>query len=711
MKKKISLLLACGMLAAALPQQAMAKPYETYPFIYEDFEDKRTDLLGWSNASYKISDDGYGRSAASLAVTMSEDGQGVSFPITLTKGTTYNISCNVKPEGEIMTDKLDFVFWMYSLNADGTVSRNQVYARAESSGHSLAAGKWTRATAKYTYEGYAADGKTAVSDTVRMQPRIGNGQLGQINGGSGFTFLLDDVSVEPVLEKSTVPDSDGDDNGGLIAGGSFEGRKINEKWESDNVSAVLVKDGADGTGGCVRVSGEGTFGQHVPLTYSHTYKISGYLKGTEDSVGTPAAVNIIRGQDTESYPVCTLGEDWTRFEIEYFNPLVTNDTQNPLLCISTGGADYMLDEISLTSEKGILHNGDFSAELGKYWLTENADAVISDDAPEGILNALHITQTKRRGKAYQNIAITPGEKYTLSFWAKGLLDGIDAIKLVPTLDDGNTKQMVKTDDDLLKFSTEWQSYSVEFTADAGLAACPIFYIAPSNELRMREYLLADIRLSAVGADDGSSGEATDYTTPEVRNITADGYLINGSTIEINAEYLGKNKQTGLVQVLKKAEDGGWASVKSAEFSGADVSYSFAARDIGQDIKVRIVPMDSEGAVGGYRELELGRVSDIYEIEQSFTSGLGDTVSASATVENNSGAARDVVCMLLLYDAQNTCVMQSVQSVRIEFGESKNVDISAENPGSAESARLFIWEGRSAADTSMLPLVRSIELTK
>ena len=227
---------------------------------------------------------------------------------------------------------------------------------------------------------------------------------------------------------------------------------------------------------------------------------------------------------------------------------------------------------------------------------------------------------------------------------------------------------------------------------------------------MREYLLADIKLSAVGAEDGS-GEATDYTTPEVRNITADGYLINGSTIEINAEYLGRNKQTGLLQVLKKAEDGGWASVKSAEFSGADVSYSFASRDIGQEIKIRIVPMDSEGAVGGYRELELGRVSDIYEIEQSFTSGLGDTVSASATVENNSGAARDVVCMLLLYDAQNTCVMQSVQPVRIEFGESKNVAISAENPGSAESARLFIWEGRSAADTSMLPLVRSIELTK
>lgn len=724
MIKKTGLLLALVMTAAFAPP-SYAAPYSGYPFLYEDFEDGKTDCVSWDNvASYGISDSGYAKSKGSLKVTLGGNGQIMHIPVSLNAGTKYRLSCYVKPEGDVQTDELDFIFWLKQKLADGSAGK-EGYRRIAVKNLSFNDGEWTKVSADFNFDGTAAlnGNDVEVLGDGKLSLRFGsNGSLSEINGKSSFTYYVDDLCVEPIFEPSTVPDKEAFDNGGLIRSGSFEGKSVSDAWEQDGVTAEIISGGADGTPQAVSVSGSGKFKQKVPIAYSHTFGVNGYIKAAGDDVGNEARLVVdasANGGSIESYPIGTLTEDWQQFNVSvYRKPEADYNDEQPYLYIETDGG-YCLDEISLTSEKAIVHNGDFSEELEEYWIAnDSADAVSrAQEVPGGECaaeNSLLVSQSNaRRDWAYQFISVKPETEYKLSFWAKGVgcKNGNDITNyaVMPVFQNVTSETRFDTKDDSLSFETEWKHYEITYTTPADIESSVRFYIRSSNNFVATEFYVTDIRLSEAndsGSDDG--GEIT-YTTPEIRNLEADGYLIKNNEISVNAEYLGPNAQTGLMQLFKQAADGsGWASIKTCEFNGEPLTYTFSDSDIGQNVKVRIVPMDVEGNVGGYREKELGRVFDSFEITAEFISTPQDeNITAQATVANWSGSDKSVVCMLLLYDESNACIASAYDTVSTTFGSRETISVSLPDSAQCKSARLFVWEGTSDVDTTMISLKRSV----
>lgn len=364
-------------------------------------------------------------------------------------------------------------------------------------------------------------------------------------------------------------------------------------------------------------------------------------------------------------------------------------------------------------EINIISNGDFSSELGGEWISNNAEVEITEDIPKiddcTFSNSLHVTQTARAGRIYQDISVKSNTKYKLSFWAKGA----DAGKAIPAFewDEGEEKQYEYLNDSDLPFEEDWKHYELLYTTSTDISENVRFYIY-TKKLQKTDFYLADIKLLEWPFDTTEAEQPGEITTPEIREISADGYLIKDNSISINAEYLGLNAQSGLVQLFKQADDGGWASIKTAEFNGENFMYTFKASDIGHNIKVRIVPMDIDGNVGGYREKNLGKVLDTFEVQSKFTSGLSDdNVSANTVITNWSGNDKDVVCMLLLYDENNACIASGYKNIYTSFGEENILDVAVQNPGNCKSAKLFIWEGESDVNTTMIPVVRCISLTE
>lgn len=584
MIKKICLFLITALTAALASVQAQAAPYADYPYLYEDFENKETSAVLWDNvASYGISDDGYAKSAASLRVTVGGDGQIMHFPVKLEAGKTYNLSCYVKPEGNVQTDELDFIFWLNQRLDDGAAGK-EGYRITRVKNLSFKDGEWTKVSARFTWDGKAAlngNDVDALGDG-KLSLRFGsNGRLSEINGKSSFTYYVDDLCVEPVFEASAVPDNDGSD------------------------------------------------------------------------------------------------------------------------------------------DEEIVHDGTFTKDLGVYWIANGSETALqkSDEVPGGDCTAessLHVTQeSARKDWAYQNISIKQDTEYKLSFRAKGVGcandKDITEYAVMPVFKNVSDGERYEIRDDSLKFTTEWKYYEISYTTPSAIDTSVQFYLRTSNNYVASEFYITDIKL----AENTGDKEPEEYTTPEIRKIETEGYLIKNNTVTVNAEYLGPKQQTGLVQFFKQAEDnGGWASIKTGRFDGGGLSYTFTENDIGQNIKVRIVPMDIDGAVGGYREAELGRVLDSMEISAEFTSTPSESnVSAKATVANWSDENKSVVCILMLYDKDNACIGSVYKSADTSFGTEEILELSAADNGSCTKAKLFIWEGKSDIDTSMTVLKKSIVMTK
>lgn len=720
-KKWLVLLTALAILPAGT--QAYAKAYAGYPFTYEDFEDKSTDSVTFANAEYNIYEPGYANSAAALKVKMTGNSQVVTFPIDFRAGETYVLSCRIKPLVDTVATNVGFYMYFNEKLEDGTAGKSEGYNSAVVSGLKLEKDRWTQVKTRFTFDGKAwivgAGKQMEVVGNGRVEIRFANGSLENITGGHDFEYLLDDLCIEPEFKLSDIPDksNEPEDFGGLVEGGSFEGKKLSDAWEQEEISAVLTDGGAEDTNQAVRIIGSGALKQRVPLMYSHTYSFKCNIKGSEQSNGKTAYLTVERNGTKEEFVLGVVSAQWQRFELSYYNPRMTDDRSEPYIYVTVRDAqDYFLDEISLTSEKGVIHDGSFSGDIETYWTAYNADVQITDDVPSGECSAeksMHITQSARNGHVYQYVYMEPKTKYKLSFWAKG--SSASGLKIKPRIEttDGASAVTFDITDDSLVFADEWTYYEVEFTTDAECKYLPKFYFLTSSSLKKTDFYLTDIKIEEITGSGGNviPDEDQVYNTPEIRNADFDGIPVEGRDISIFAEYLGKNQQTGLVQVFKQADDGGWASVMMSEFGTEPAVYKVKAADAGQKLKFRIVPMDHTGAVGGYREKEIGTAVRIVEASSAFTTGLDAVVKAYADATNYSDKQKNIVAMLMLYDKDNTCIASTYSSGTTYMGMPLRLNVSAENDGRAKKAKLFLWEGTSDIQTSMTAIIKAIEINQ
>ena len=723
-QKLVALLISVFLLCQV---SVIAAPYKNYPYVYEDFEDKTTgNFFANRDAKYQVSEEGYGNSEASLKVDISDDYQSVRLPIKMELGTTYKLSCYLKASENLDATSIGFFLYFEPKTISEDAAFDKGYVSLSKDKLKITKDSWIKLEATYTFDGQGSvgGGKMISVDGEKgeIELRYGDGKISNINRGMPFSYLMDDLCVEPVFKTSTVEDVEPNDMGGLIKDGSFEGTKPGKHWVADGVTATVTQGGANETTQCLKISGNGVFKQQIPLTYSHTYSFTGFVKGTNDSLGKTASLVIDRNGTLETYEIGQLTDDWQSFSIDYYKPALTGDLKDPYMYISVeDNADFYFDEISLSSEKGLIHNGDFSEELGDYWTPKDADTeILTDDVPDGEdapSQSIHITQTVRNGNIFQNIYLKPETEYKLSFWAKGssVLSGKE---VRPTIEDsnGNTEILSLPSDNKL-FSEEWTYYETTYKTSKTVNPLQKFYIVTNVTLQKRDFYLTDIKLVENTDDGEEQGEGQSqadkkYDTPEIRNPFLKGEITENKTVVVNAEYLGTDAQTGLIQLFKQADDEGWASIKTSEFNGEPLEYTFKASDVGQKIKFRIVPMDATGKVGGIREVEVEEaVKPELEINKEFTTGLDGIVSGFAEVINRTPYDKDVVCMIMLYDDENSCVGVNFNSSVIASYQSENLNVDVVNPGTAVKAKLFVWEGSDTIDTSMISLSNAIKLEK
>lgn len=372
-------------------------------------------------------------------------------------------------------------------------------------------------------------------------------------------------------------------------------------------------------------------------------------------------------------------------------------------------------EINPDDLKNKITNGDFTSALDDTWEAANASIEISNEVPDGeeYTNSLHVTETGNNGRFGQSAAINRGLSYKLSFWAKGISakPGVELVgsAIVPRFktEDGRIQRF--TDEDgILVFSEKWKKYEVILKPDENYTA--IEFITGTNGRNRTEYMITGISLNLHITEEDEEDDVPKYPTPEIRNLSYDGLLVTGKTVNITAEYMGINEKSGFVQLFKQAEDNGWASIMIAKFTDT-VSYTFRNEDVGQKIKIRIVPMDVEGQIGGYRELETKSVLPVLTVVPEFTTNIEETVSAKICAENY-GDDVDIVGILVLLDEDNSCVDIAYKYLKAAYGENEPVTVSATNPeNKAIKAKLYIWEGKSDVDTTMLSVADSIEIIK
>ncbi len=192
------------------------------------------------------------------------------------------------------------------------------------------------------------------------------------------------------------------------------------------------------------------------------------------------------------------------------------------------------------------------------------------------------------------------------------------------------------------------------------------------------------------------------SAPEVEEITKDGYIAEQQSVTVNC-LMGNDETTGYLQLFKKASDGGWASVDQEAIT-ADYTYTFTKDDVGAEFKARVTPIDSEGKIGAYKEIELGKVLPVLSIESEFTSEINaDTVTAKVTINDFKGDT-ELVALLLLLDSDGACISVGYNNNEDAPFGTHSFDVEADNASKkAVKAKLLLWEGTTPVDTTMISI--------
>lgn len=192
------------------------------------------------------------------------------------------------------------------------------------------------------------------------------------------------------------------------------------------------------------------------------------------------------------------------------------------------------------------------------------------------------------------------------------------------------------------------------------------------------------------------------SAPEVEEITKDGYIAEEQSVTVYCQ-MGNGETTGYLQLFKKASDGGWASV-AQEAITTDYTYTFMKDDVGAEFKARVTPIDSEGKIGAYKEIELGKVLPAISIESEFTSEINaDTVTAKVTINDFKGDT-ELLALLLLLDSDGACISVGYNNNEDAPFGAYSFDVEAENTSKkAVKAKLLLWEGTTPVDTTMISI--------
>ena len=430
MKKLLSVTLALSMLLGLcmMPVQA-DKPFDTYPYVFEDFEKSLSDgsIYGGNATTLTQVNGGVNGSAGAGYVEISAESNSdlsANTSVMPKVGNLLNFSAWVKLDTEIKTDAMSFILYgmvtVHRTSDDESLPETKdvaAWKQISVNPAGLKAGEWVYVSTQEIWDGQMTcfptvgyngvesgnpTGKTSeIQNISHISIRMGqNGGTKDLVNPSDSTlrYYIDDISYNVIS-----PGAGEKDDGNIITNGEFNNNTSG--WSFDG-PAEIVKDAADpapdGSEGYVKITPKdssvfGNVSQSMRLQTNHLYKVSFYAKiiRTAKETTTGGVWFLIFGNnripDTNGYntnypgytmkDILTVGE-WKKVEFYYLHEYKTFVDQplNVGIRIFAGDdqhnrsdSDFAADSFKIM-DMGALSNGDF--ELGEGSVRRNNTASV-----------------------------------------------------------------------------------------------------------------------------------------------------------------------------------------------------------------------------------------------------------------------------------------------------------------------------------------------
>ena len=288
----------------------------------------------------------------------------------------------------------------------------------------------------------------ANSDCTSIQLKFST----EVSGGNPGTILIDNVSV--IEQKQPSFD-------GWFYNGDFECGETTH-WETHQ-STVISRDAAKNGKYGLNLKGNGSYGGMANQTFTteagKIYLLSMWVKANSNGTN----IKIADGTDTENKLAYAWfnSTEWTYKEFEF-----TATSSTTLLNFSGGGngiaEDIYLDDVKVVELKdpsydGYLYNGDFEAGSLVKWKFYQDTALSSTAAHSGNYGVHIYGNAQWGGLLDQHITVEPGKTYKISFWYRGLANGVNF-----NIKNGDDKLVSKYFS--FKYSSGWEYYEATFEA-------------------------------------------------------------------------------------------------------------------------------------------------------------------------------------------------------------------------------------------------------
>jgi hypothetical protein len=745
MKRILSILIAAAAVITAAVPAAYAKPYSDYPWVYEDFEEDAPINAAASNASISRFKGGAGGTEGAARISVNKDYGTAKFPLRLKKGTTYNVSVWIKMIGDIpKNNNLHFIFYMHQKLSDGSPAENASCFKDISVGNiEYSTEEYVRVATTFKYEGVGrlngADVETCDGDAT-VELRVGNGTLATTNG-SVIDYLIDDFIVEPVMKDEQAVQTDTSIG---FKNGNFETGYDNSVWRSQNCN-VSVIPGANGTKNGIMITSTGNYGQikqRAPMQFNKAYRISMYAKAGDDATVGKDIKLIIDRQDgrtdsivTPNYeylpsaalkstpPSLVLTDEWQRIEFIYKNSMATFEKNEPYIYprVGSGTANecYCLDEMEVEEIPGILYNGDFSEGM-LAWKTDGTSAQTSADVPAAAVSdkSVKITEKSNYGVFSQGINVQPEHTYRISFSAKGeswTNAAAEQIELYPVMDryaSNSTDEVIYenltlADGSAAMLTKQWQDYEFEYKCEYSGSEyrVPIFYLQTGDGKQKTTYYLHNVKIEDITENTGEGGEEQESGT--ISDIAVDGKTIEGQELTLTYNLTDVEDIDGIIKIMKSyGKD--YVSVGSAKLDGSPIRYTVKGGDVGSSLRFTAVLVNDENPIS-VKSIVTDELAYSLNIKPQFTSDMTASEITAMVEIRNSDADINITAALALFDENNTMISMTEKSVNSKVESADIMRLSVDNNSAAKKARLYVWEGTSAVDTTMNSLIENISM--
>ena len=430
--------------------------------------------------------------------------------------------------------------------------------------------------------------------------------------GAG-TYYIDNLSItkKPAAEEPETPVEPEAPADNLVVNGDFEDGLNN--WTGKSGTKEIVTDDVHGGSNALKLTAPGQWGEAavssaISVTVGQAYVIKWWSKHVSGSdvfnmyiVGNYESVS---GQNWMSSSTGWVEHTWT------IKP-TQNSIKLKFSTEKTGNASSILIDDVVMYEKAPLENGGFETGDTTGWTVYNS-SVVTSDKPHSGNYSLYAKGNGWAGIAYQDIPVTNGKTYEISFWYYITQDGF-AYKVL-----GQTSGT--------EYVSQWYTNVGEWTQ------IKFQFLATDESL---------IRLNFCGAaaDHSALFYLDDIQIKELKDPSNDGYIKNGDMETGTTVGWTTYQSTTVNKASAKDGDygmevhgnGGWGGTLKQSFNlqaNRDYILRFDAKAVSQGFNIKIT--DDLAVAGGESNARLWGIyfatTEWTHYEITFSAGENTTAS-------------------------------------------------------------------------------------